>query len=449
MLEKELQEIITLTSQELEEYREKVLELEDELQESRGFRRKIKRLEELNKKLALELEHERGKLTGLGQSNAALREHNSILETALAKREADLVQLNLQVQAVLQRKEEEDRQTKQLVHTLQAALEREKATVHSLKEQVAAAKAEAGHNRRHFKAATLELSEVKKELQAKEQLVQKLQAEAEGLQIQEGKHSQEIAQFQEKLEEARTQLQLLQKQLDEQLSKQPIGNQEMENLKWEVEQKEREVQSLRQQLNLTEQQSKKELDGIQQLSQNIKAELEVVRDDLSLTQKDKFMLQAKVSELKNNMKTLLQQNQQLRLDLRRGAAKTRKELKGEASSSGPVTPVKIPDCPVPASLLEELLRPPPAVSKEPLKNLNSCLQQLKQEMDSLQRQMEAHAVTVHESLSSWTQGDPAASAAPLGDHANPRGDTERHSQCRVSREALGTAAAEHPHSECL
>lgn len=51
----------------------------------------------MNKKLALELEHERGKLTGLSQSNAALREHNNILETALAKREADLVQLNLQV----------------------------------------------------------------------------------------------------------------------------------------------------------------------------------------------------------------------------------------------------------------------------------------------------------------------------------------------------------------
>lgn len=55
----------------------------------------------MNKKLALELEHERGKLTGLGQSNAALREHNSILETALAKREADLVQLNLQVLGLL------------------------------------------------------------------------------------------------------------------------------------------------------------------------------------------------------------------------------------------------------------------------------------------------------------------------------------------------------------
>ncbi|XP_062944075.1 golgin subfamily A member 3 isoform X2 [Cynocephalus volans] len=442
LLEKELQEVIALTSQELEESREKVLELEDELQESRGFRRKIKRLEESNKKLALELEHERGKLTGLGQSNAALREHNSILETALAKREADLVQLNLQVQAVLQRKEEEDRQMKQLVEALQASLEKEKVKVNSLKEQVAAARVEAGHNRRHFKAATLELSEVKKELQAKEHLVQKLQAEADSLQIREGKHSQEIAQFQAELAEARTQLQLLQKQLDEQLNKQPLGNQEMENLKWEVDQKEREIQSLKQQLDSTEQQGKKELEGIQQLLQNIKSELELVQEDLSMTQKDKFMLQAKVSELKNNMKTLLQQNQQLKLDLRRSTAKTRKELKGEASSSSPATPIRIPDCPVPASLLEELLRPPPAVSKEPLKNLNSCLQQLKQEMDSLQRQMEEHTITVHESLSSWTQveghlTEPAiASPAPFGDHSNPRGDMKNHSQSRASREGL-------------
>ena len=45
--------------------------------------------------------------------------------------------------------------------------------------------------------------------------------------IQEGKHSQEIAQFQAELAEARTQLQFLQKQLDEQLSKEPIGNQEV------------------------------------------------------------------------------------------------------------------------------------------------------------------------------------------------------------------------------
>uniref|UniRef100_A0A8C5KVQ9 Golgin A3 n=1 Tax=Jaculus jaculus TaxID=51337 RepID=A0A8C5KVQ9_JACJA len=430
LLEKELQEVIAMTSQELEESREKVLELEDELQESRGFRKKIKRLEESNKKLALELEHERGKLTGLGQSNAALREHNSILETALAKREADLVQLNLQVQAVLQRKEEEDRQMKQLVCALQASLEKEKVEVNSLKEQVATARAEAGHNRRHFKAATLELSEVKKELQAKQHLVQTLQAEADELQIKEGKHSQEIAEFQAELAEARAQLQLLQKQLDEQLSHQPTGSQEMENLKWELNQKDRQIQSLKQQLDLTEQQGMKELEGTQQMLQTIKSELEMVQEDLSATQKDKFMLQAKVSELKNSMKTLLQQNQQLKLDLRRGAAK-KKELKSESCSSSPATPIKIPDCPVPASLLEELLRPPPAVSKEPLKNLNSCLQQLKQEMNSLQRQMEEHTITVHESLSSWTQVE----AVP-GEHSHPRGDTKPHSQISAPREGL-------------
>ncbi|XP_066465913.1 golgin subfamily A member 3 [Tiliqua scincoides] len=443
VLEKELQEVISLTSQELEEYREKVLELEDELQESRGFRRKIRRLEELNKKLSLELEHERGKLTGLGQSNAALREHNHILEAALAKREADLVQLNLQVQAVLKRKEEEDQQMKQLIEALQKALQKEKTKVSNLKEQVATAKAEAAHNRRHYKAAALELSEVKRELQAKEAIIQALQVEVDKLQLEDGKHSEEVSCFQEQLAEARSQLQVLQKQLDEELGKQPVENQEVEDLKWEVEQKEREIQSLKQQLDLTEQRSQKELDGVQLILQNIKMELEVVRDDLSFTQKDKFMLQAKVTELKNSMKTLLQQNQQLKLDLKHGKMKKRKELKGEKNSSNPATPVKIPDCPVPAALLEELLKPPTAVSKEPLKNLNSCLRQLKQEMDSLQRQMEEHTITVHESMSSWSQiegqlTDLSAStfsATELGDQDLPIVDPKDHN-CSASEKEL-------------
>ncbi|KFQ28956.1 Golgin subfamily A member 3 [Mesitornis unicolor] len=443
MLEKELQEVISLTSQELEEYREKVLELEDELQESRGFRKKIKRLEEINKKLALELEHERGKLTGLSQSNAALREHNNILETALAKREADLVQLNLQVQAVLKRKEEEDQQMQQLIQALQASLEKEKAKVKELKKQEAAAKADAAHNRRHYRAAVLELSEIKKELHAKELLVQALQAEVDKLRVEDEKHSQEVSQFQQELAEARSQLQLLQKKLDDKLSEQPVVSQEVEDLKWEVEQKEREIETLKQQLDMSEQRSHKELEGIQVVLQNIKTELEMVREDLSVTQKDKFMLQAKVTELKNSMKSLLQQNQQLKLDLKHGKMKKRKELKAENNSSNPVTPVKIPDCPVPAALLEELLKPSTAVSKEPLKNLNSCLQQLKQEMDSLQRQMEEHTITVHESMSSWTQIEgqlmdlTSTSPATAPDHQEVPAVDEKKQNCSVSdKEAL-------------
>ncbi|XP_073415132.1 golgin subfamily A member 3 isoform X2 [Dendrobates tinctorius] len=436
MLERELQEVISLTSQELEEYREKVLELEDELQESRGFKRKIKKLEDLNKKLTLELEHERGKLTGLGQSNAALREHNNILEAALAKREADLVQLNLQVQAVLKRKEEEDRQMRDLVQSLQDALEKEKAKVTNLAEQVAATKAEAAHNRRHYRAAVLELSEVKKELQAKEQMIQALQAEAEKLQSQDEKHSQELLQFQQELAEARSQLIILQKELDDQFAKKPQVNQEVEDLKWEVEQKEHEIQSLKQQLDMTEQRNQRELENVQTLLQNLKAELEAVREDLTITQKDKFILQTKVTELKNSMKTLLQQNQQLKLDLRQSRTKKRKEFKGDVTSSNPVTPVKIPDCPVPASLLEELLKPT-TISREPLKNLNSCLLQLKQEMDSLQKQMEEHTITVHESMTSWTEGQlqdftlsdtPVVSSANLQDQTLNINDTERQEQ---------------------
>uniref|UniRef100_A0AAQ5Y416 Golgin A3 n=1 Tax=Amphiprion ocellaris TaxID=80972 RepID=A0AAQ5Y416_AMPOC len=402
MLEKELQEVITLTSTELEEYQEKVLELEDELQESRCFKKRIRKLEDANKKLALELEHEKGKLVGLAQSHNTLREHANILETALAKREADLVQLNLQVQAVLKRKEEEDQQMKQVVQSLQLALEKEKTKVKDLKEQVAAAKAEAAHNRRHYRAAMLELSEIKKDLQAKEDLVKALQTEAHKLQYDE-QHAQEVSRFQEELAEAHSQLQILQKQLDEEMAKQPLTNQEVEDLKWEVEQRQREIEAQKQQLEMMEQCHHRELDNLQTALQNIKVELESVQEELSGTRKDKFMLQAKVGELRNSMKTVLLQNQQLKQDLKQSRLrKQRMELKSEGNPSNPVTPVKIPDCPVPASLLDELLKPSTSVNKEPLNNLHNCLRQLKEEMDSLQKQMEEHTVTVHESMSSWT-----------------------------------------------
>uniref|UniRef100_A0A8C7VX18 Golgin A3 n=1 Tax=Oncorhynchus mykiss TaxID=8022 RepID=A0A8C7VX18_ONCMY len=373
-----------------------------QLQEARCFKRRIRRLEDANKKLSLELEHEKGKLTGLGQSHNALREHTNILETALAKREADLVQLNLQVQAVLKRKEEEDQQMKQLVQTLQVALEKEKAKVKDLKEQVAAAKAEAAHNRRHYRAAMLELCEIKKDLQAKEELVKALHSEAHKLQAQDEKHSQEVSRFQEELSEAHSQLQILQKQLDEQLSKQPLTNQEVEDLKWEVEQRQREIEAQRQQLELVEQCSQSELDSLQTALQSIKVELESVQEELSSTRKDKFMLQAKVGELRNSMKTVLLQNQQLKLDLKQNRLRKRME---PSNPSNPVTPVKIPDCPVPASLLDELLKPSASVNKEPLNNLHNCLRQLKHEMDNLQKQMEEHTVTVHESMTSWTNAE--------------------------------------------
>ncbi|XP_020783968.1 golgin subfamily A member 3 isoform X2 [Boleophthalmus pectinirostris] len=405
MLEKELQEVITLTSTELEEYQEKVLELEDELQESRCFKKRIRKLEDANKKLALELEHEKGKLAGLAQSHNALREHSNILETALAKREADLVQLNLQVQAVLKRKEEEDQQMRQVVQTLQLALEKEKSKVNDLKEQVAAAKAEAAHNRRHYRAAMLELSEIKKELQAKEDLVKVLQNEAQKLQAQDEQHAQEVSKFQEDLAEAQSQIQILQKRLDEELAKQPLTNQEVEDLKWEVEQKQREIEAQKQQVEMMEQCHQRELENLQTALHSIKVELETVQEDLNSARKDKFMLQAKVGELRNSMKTLLLQNQQLKQDLKQNRIRKRIELKSEGNPSNPVTPVKIPDCPVPASLLDELLKPSTSVNKEPLNNLHNCLRQLKEEMDSLQRQMEEHTVTVHESINSWPNSE--------------------------------------------
>lgn len=98
----------------------------------------------------------------------------------------------------------------------------------------------------------LELSEVKKDLQAKEDLINALQSESQKLQYvllpeyrnkdalahthfdrlvlcraQGEQHAHEVSRFQAELAEAHSQLQILQKQLDEEIAKQPLTNQEV------------------------------------------------------------------------------------------------------------------------------------------------------------------------------------------------------------------------------
>lgn len=60
---------------------------------------------------------------------------------------------------------------------------------------MAAAKAEAAHNRRHYRAAMMELSEIKKDLQAKEDLVKALQSESLKLQCVLLPHLKNTVQF--------------------------------------------------------------------------------------------------------------------------------------------------------------------------------------------------------------------------------------------------------------
>ncbi|XP_072495713.1 uncharacterized protein [Notamacropus eugenii] len=226
------------------------------------------------------------------QSFSELQTQHEELQGRLEEYQEKVMDLEDEVKVVLQKKVEEDQQINQRIQAFMRALKTEKANVHSLKEQVAASKIKAVHNKLHYKAATLELIELKKELQAKEQLAKNLQADTHRLLTQEEKHHREVSQLKLELAEAQAELQ-----------------------------------------------------------------------------------QGKMSK--------------------------RKELKGEIKSF-PVTPIQLPSCPVPASLLEELLNTQPTVSKEKLHSLHISLHQLRQQMDSLQHHMEDQTIKIHESMPSWT-----------------------------------------------
>lgn len=404
MLEKELQEVIASTSRDLEQSRTKMLDMEGELEKLHGANRRVRSLEQLNRRLALELEHERGRLAGTMRSHVALKEHAAMLQAAVATREAHLRQLSLQVQAVLRQKEEEDCRMKQIVQSLQTSLDKEQENVADLKHLVSSTKCEAADNRRHFKAASLELAELKKELATKQGMMSNMQEELEELRLKEASREREVTELLEELAEVRTEVKTLQIRLRDETRQLP-DTQTLEDVKWQCEQKDVEIQTLRQQLTGVEHRSRMETESAQAATQEARSETELLREALAQTRKEKFVAAARVRQLQSSMKVVLQQNEQLKLDLQQMQQPLSLSRAAGVASTFPGSgkSLHIPQCPVPAALLEELLRPPNPAPAQPLANLQNCLQKLRFEMETLQQQMEEHTVAVHESVSSWTE----------------------------------------------
>ena len=82
-----------------------------------------KKLQHQIRDLSLEIERLRGRLNGMATTQAAMRDHATSLEAALAKRESSLVKLSAQAQKVLEEKELEDQAFAAQVASLEKQIE--------------------------------------------------------------------------------------------------------------------------------------------------------------------------------------------------------------------------------------------------------------------------------------------------------------------------------------
>nr|XP_006813197.1 PREDICTED: golgin subfamily A member 3-like [Saccoglossus kowalevskii] len=268
-LETELHELQMKMVEDTNNYTNKIAKLERELQAMKDYSENQRRAEDFNRKMALELERERGRLAGVKQSHDALKHHTSVLETALARRESSLTEMVGQVQKLKREREDDEQKINERLFELEELLNEEKTLNIEIKKKLTAESNERSKLQRQSHSLSTDLEQLQQDVNSKSNEIHHVKEELSKIKESERQQRTEKEQLQLHLKGSRLQVERLKRQVDEKASQEPVLHDRI---------------------------------------QTSKSELETLRVELSAARKEKFMFQAKVTELKGILKATVQQN---------------------------------------------------------------------------------------------------------------------------------------------
>ncbi|XP_077995209.1 uncharacterized protein LOC144448792 isoform X2 [Glandiceps talaboti] len=412
-LEAELHELQVKMVDDTNEYSSRIAKLERDLYAAREYNEHQRRAEELNRKMALELERERGRLAGVKQSHDALKHHTSVLETALARRESSLTEMVSQLQTLKHDKEEEENKLQERIDELVDELEKEKSLVIEYKTKMNSEMDEKEKLQRQAQILTSDVEQLQTELDSKTREVHSIKEDMMKVKEIERQQRTEKEQLQLHLKGSRLQVDRMKRQLEEKEAQDPVIQDQIQTLSWENEQFQHEVEALREQLALAENRQQIEIDSIRTAFQTSKMELDSLRQELAGTRKEKFMHQAKVTELKGILKATVQQNKMLKSQLHSQSAvehvSTGTQSQVAQTSNQEVQhngDMNVPELTLTAETALQAINTDQLINSKddskPLQALKSCLGSLREQMSMLQTQMDEHTNVVQNSTQSWS-----------------------------------------------
>ncbi|XP_022096311.1 golgin subfamily A member 3-like [Acanthaster planci] len=410
-LMRQLEELKQQMEEETTAYKEKMADLENQLQALKELCEQQQRNEEANRRMALDLERERGRLAGVQQSHSALKQHANLLEAALGRRETTLAEMAAQMTTNSQDCAAELDRLRAKLRDETQALRKEKEANKGLQKQVAHGKAEIGRLQCDIQDQGTVLEETRMLQDKQADKLQTLREELNKSIQHEEEQKAKTEEVRGQLEEAKGQLGQLKRQLLEKHSRDPVVAEQIKALEWESEQRGREAQAVKEQLELAEHRQKIEMDNAQATIQMGRKELEALKAELAATRKEKFAYQGKLSQFKSALKATLQQNKLLKAKLR-SRQKDRNTAASPKMAAGPVASsdvTMVPDDIIVPEIsvdVEALLSSDDkdgitAASSKPLAALRGCLQSVKDQMGGLQQQMDKHTSAVNSSSKAW------------------------------------------------
>ncbi|KAK6190668.1 hypothetical protein SNE40_002480 [Patella caerulea] len=391
----------------------------EELDLSKQEQAESVKTEELNKQLALDLEKERGRLEGLIQNNTSLKQHVGQLEEALARRESSLVELQAHL---LDSNKDKDMSTEDYlkrVQTLEMTLQKEKNSQRDLRKQIGLKITENKKLKKHQEEFKREQELLKHQVEVHEQEVEKLQTELDNNRDSSVAHKAEVQSLQSEKKSLQLELEHVQRELADNLARNPLIHEQMESLEWQISQKNKEVEFAHEQVKSVEKRQQTEIDLLRQTIKDKQLEIEELQKELSGAKKEKTDQKSRVTELRSALKSSVQYHKLTKkLNSKKDKLKSidsSMEVKDdsvcieESEENGLMLEkgiqvnmedtVVLPEPNYDFDAIETLLEQTAirTLESRPLDNLQSCLISLKSQINGLQMSMEVHTTNIHTS----------------------------------------------------
>ncbi|GFS58879.1 hypothetical protein TNIN_387911 [Trichonephila inaurata madagascariensis] len=358
----------------------KLAELEMQLNEQKKLLdEKILQLKK-SEEIIIELEKEKGKAIGFADKCNILKQRMTEMETKLSEKDSETAQLTCLADDLKRQLADLEVNTKVQVSNLETDLNKEKAVVKNLRQQIFHEKRANSHLQRDLVSLKSALDQANQIADSKKQEIISLQAELSVKGQAELKHRAEVEYFQTEIHLQHNIVEKLNKELEEVKARDPALAEQIKALSWRLKEKTNEVIALQEKINLVEERHQGEMDGLKKNMQETQLLLEKLKKELDDTRKEKFSYQSKVIELRKALKSKLAELE----------SKGILRVENKASKDGPIIHLNIPDPEVSfdESYVNDLLQRSLHISESrPLSNLQDCLNSLKEEMVQLQKKI--------------------------------------------------------------
>ncbi|RWS09558.1 golgin subfamily A member 3-like protein [Dinothrombium tinctorium] len=359
----------TQTEDHCEELNRSLHEARDEIENLKMTIVEKQRIIDENEKIILNFEHEKGKITNTEDST--LKQQISSLESIVFSRNAEVSELNSMLRDNEQRYNEEILKLNKKIESLEEELKKERALLKDLRRCVFIEKRENSRLQRDLNSLKKALTDSNQIADKRKQDFAQLESKFEEQKQIEAKLRSEIENLTALLNKAKNDFENLKAESQQSQRKDSTLMQEVLNLSLSLKEKTQQIQSLKLDMDGIQKRLESEKKGLTDKMDRLQNEYDQLKNELNAARKEKFVYQSKVGELRAALKTSVEQNKKLAARLEKNEL-----LTNEANND----------------FINKILSQNHSCGdgKKPLIDLQSCVQSLKLEMESLQQQMKEY-----------------------------------------------------------